>query len=253
MPRRSGKPKQKCSPVASCESTGQTPISIAMSAMLDETPNTLTSSAAGSHARTLAPQARELASLVLAAAYGPNSHEWSTSFHQSGLSSRTSHLAPGVGSTPFADSWGNSAMRRYRSRLRQAMLAHRISASASSLLPTLSASDYGTSNNGDPHDGRGSYATKGTKSLSALSASGELHAKLMAHGLLPTLTVKGNYALADGVKEGDGLSTALEKLGFPGPLSPTFCEWILGAPIGWTDVLPLAMELFPSAPRSLGT
>lgn len=208
------------------------------------------SSAAGSPAKTSASPAVALASLVLEAAYGPNSNEWSTSFHLNGLSSRMWLAEPPAGSTWSAASWQGSATRRYRSRLRLALSAHRTSVSESLLLPTLSASDYGTSNNGDPHDSRESYATKGKPSLSSMSRSGELLKHLLSQGIMPTLTIKGNYAQADGRKEGDGLSTALAKLGFRGPLSPTFCEWILGAPIDWTDVLPLAMELFPSVPRS---
>lgn len=29
-----------------------------------------------------------------------------------------------------------------------------------------------------------------------------------------------------------------------GLLNPEFCEWLMGVPIGWTDLKPLATELF---------
>ncbi len=39
------------------------------------------------------------------------------------------------------------------------------------LLPTLTASRYGSTNNGSPHDGREAYATKGTPSLDSLAGA----------------------------------------------------------------------------------
>lgn len=50
--------------------------------------------------------------------------------------------------------------------------------------------------------------------------------------LLPTLTVSGNYNRA-GVspRSGDGLCTVIG-----GALNPTWAEWFMGFPLGWTDL-----------------
>lgn len=60
-------------------------------------------------------------------------------------------------------------------------------------LPTLTASTYGSSNNGT-RDGETRYKTRGKPSLDSLAG---------------------------------------------GPLSPRWCEWYMGFPDGWTDVVTL--------------
>jgi hypothetical protein len=88
--------------------------------------------------------------------------------------------------------------------------------------------------------------------------------------LLPTLTVNGNYNRPyPGKKSGYGLATAIsllhtltkaglnggsnsrrarEKRGLPpthiGPLNPTWCEWFMGWPMGWTALEPLETAKF---------
>jgi hypothetical protein len=99
------------------------------------------------------------------------------------------------------------------------------SESGSGLLPTLTAQSYG-SNKG------GSAGRVGKERLS-------LHA-LSARGRLPTLTVSGNYNRAGAsAKRGGGLATVLG-----GPLSPSWCEWFMGWPVGWTGLEPLATDKF---------
>ena len=92
-------------------------------------------------------------------------------------------------------------------------------------------------------------------------------------GLLPTLTVCGNYnRKGASATSGDGLATALKKWptltcqdaknnGAPsqmerntkplnaevgGPLNPEWCEWFMGFPVGWTELKPLEMHKFQS-------
>jgi hypothetical protein len=75
-------------------------------------------------------------------------------------------------------------------------------------LPTPTASSYGSSNNGQPHDGRREkYATAGKPSLWTLAKDGRLP-------LHPT-----------------------------GPLHPAWVEWAMGFPEGWT-LLPTAQTGF---------
>lgn len=92
-----------------------------------------------------------------------------------------------------------------------------------------------------------------------------------ASGLLPTLTVCGNYnRKGASATSGDGLATALKKWptltcqdaknnGAPsqmerntkplnaevgGPLNPEWCEWFMGFPVGWTELKPLETHKF---------
>ena len=94
-----------------------------------------------------------------------------------------------------------------------------------------------------------------------------------ASGLLPTLTVCGNYnRKGASATSGNGLATALKKWptltcqdaknnGAPsqmerntkplnaevgGPLNPEWCEWFMGFPVGWTELKPLEMHKFRS-------
>lgn len=73
----------------------------------------------------------------------------------------------------------------------------------------------------------------------------------------PTPTVKGNHNRKGlSAKSGDGLATAVySTLRFPmptatagrpigGSLNPMWVEWLMGWPIGWTDLSPLEMDRF---------
>jgi hypothetical protein len=101
------------------------------------------------------------------------------------------------------------------------------------------------------------------------------------HGLWPTPTVKGNYNRKGASStSGDGLATAVRRFptptvamrkgsstgaltrkdgrsrandrldyriegsGLTGRLNPTWVEWLMGWPIGWTALQPLAMDRF---------
>ena len=98
--------------------------------------------------------------------------------------------------------------------------------------------------------------------------------------LWPTPTVCGNYnRKGASASSGDGLATAVLKCATPtardwksgkasqathdrnsrplseqigGSLNPTWVEWLMGWPLGWTDLKPLATDRCPSAPQQLG-
>lgn len=126
------------------------------------------------------------------------------------------------------------------------MPAHRIAASGSGLLPTMVAHDTGLRTK--------RYAQGGTPLSLAVQ-------------MLPTLTVHGNYnRTGASPHSGDGLATAIRMLptlltprknggcrGLDGGararamltalerkelcgggLNPTWCEWFMGFPLGWT-------------------
>ena len=135
----------------------------------------------------------------------------------------------------------------------------------SSLLPTPTAQQYGTSQNGKRSDGT-TYKQAGKPSLHTMAR----------HNLWPTPTVHGNYN-KKGIskKAGDGLATAVKKMrptprasewkgtgplgskshnhrvakGYldatvqevnqeSGKLNPAWVEWLMGFPIGWTESNP---------------
>ena len=105
-----------------------------------------------------------------------------------------------------------------------------------SLLPTPTAMQYGTTNNGTRSDGT-TFATAGMPSLQTMAAQ----------NLWPTPTVEGNRnrkGLSE--KSGDGLETAVKRLEDQngGPLNPTWVEWLMGWPIGWTSCDVLATDKF---------
>ncbi len=80
------------------------------------------------------------------------------------------------------------------------------------LLPTPTANSYGTN--------RGGGAGRVGKVRPSL------------RGLVPTLTVKGNYNRAgSSARAGDGLATRIGA----GPLNPQWLEWLMGFPDGWTE------------------
>jgi hypothetical protein len=69
---------------------------------------------------------------------------------------------------------------------------------------------------------------------------------VVAHWATPT--VCGNYNRKGASKNsGDGLATQAG-----GSLNPTWVEWLMGWPLGWTDLKPLETDKSPSAPQPHG-
>jgi hypothetical protein len=98
----------------------------------------------------------------------------------------------------------------------------------SCLLPTLSACSYGTN--------KGGAAGRVGKERPSLQT-------MAKRGLLPTLTVKGNYNKSGlSSRSGDGLVTWLWKQGHKGPLNPVWAEVFMGYLPHWT-----ALELWAIA------
>lgn len=107
---------------------------------------------------------------------------------------------------------------------------------------------------GGPGDGRGEYAHAGTPSLHTLAA----------RRLLPTPTAGDAKASGSRCAEGssahagtsltDATVRQTNRGGVQarGHLSPRFVEWMMGLPVGWTNVAcdPLEMPLFRNVLRS---
>lgn len=117
--------------------------------------------------------------------------------------------------------------------------------------PTPTATSYGSSNNGSPHDGREEYATKGSPSLqrwaqdwptaSATDAKGSRrHGYMLKGNPGTTLTDAMLLFLAQETRKAGERSSSLAVL------NPAFVEALMGLPNGWTDV----PGSVPSATRS---
>lgn len=145
-----------------------------------ETSRQPTSSAEGSPALTsVSPvsAARELACKALALASGIAWRKLCALRDRAGSWSRTWREAWTSGFPPCEATSTDSGMRRFRSNWKRACSEHPTLAPASSLLPTPTASRYGSSNNGCPGDGRETYRLKGKPSLwsMAKAAGGRLN------------------------------------------------------------------------------
>lgn len=150
------------------------------------------------------------------------------------------------------------------------------------LLPTPTASDYGSTNNGQRPDGT-TYRTAGKPSLSTMARQGLIptptasdangagsrntatsnaHPGLSltdwargdggAGRLLPTPQAEDHRNCADYSDRSRGHSPQLRHLG-SGRLNPRFVEWMMGLPPGWTDALGLdrtELDCAPSATQS---
>jgi len=142
------------------------------------------------------------------------------------------------------------------------------------LLPTPAASQSGTSNNGCPGDGRQEYATKGRPSLETLARKGtwptptQGDSKASGSRNLEGAKAHAGVSLTDAVRFGNsntprmvpspkardhrsgkgytkrGHSPDLPEV-IGGLLNPTWVEWLMGLPLGWTDCAPSGTESFP--------
>lgn len=141
----------------------------------------LISSAEAARAKTSQAPATEVAWAVLKAAFGTSSLDSLRTCALRGSSSKTLLRALLDGSTLSAARWQSSAMRRYRSRLRQAISELRIDGPEFSLLPTLMASHP-----------EGLRDRKGRKLAPTLTTNPTTYSRRNGKtypGLLPTLTV----------------------------------------------------------------
>lgn len=136
------------------------------------TPTTSTeliSFAEGSHARTCPGRERARALLATARDCGLNLPGLSGTSDRNGSWLKTSPAEPENGLIPSDQIWDGSVMRAFRSRSLARLLEHLTNEPGCLSWPTVTAARYGTGNNGDPGDGRGTYRTAGKPSLWTLA------------------------------------------------------------------------------------
>lgn len=212
---------------------------------------------AGFRAKTSALQEKEPASLVNAPACGLKWRASLAKFDPVSCSWKTVQLSLLEDSELSSVTWPRSGMTADGQCWELPMSERRTSGIDSGFWPTPVASD--TSSRTKP------YAQGGTPLSLAVK--------------WPTPTVCGNYnRKGASATSGDGLATAVRMWPTPtahnakegahkseyekntptlaaqagGPLNPTWVEWLMGWPLGWTDLKPSATDKFQPAPQPLG-
>lgn len=154
-------------------------------------------------------------------------------------SSKTFLLSDPAGPSESSKSWPVTGMTHGGVLFLLPTLERRTCESGGSSLPTPSASRYGSSNNGKPGDGREQYRLKGKASLWTMAKTGRWptptagDAKSKAHA---------GVSLTDAVKIGN--SKTPRDLLPTGQLNPTWVEWLMGYPSGWTALEDWATRWF---------
>ena len=170
-----------------------------------------TYSAAGSLVRMSAAQAKAQASPELSQDSGDTSPESSAKSTRGSLSSKTSPVVNADGCQRCVEICTCLATTPLPMRFLRTTSERYTCGEGSSLLPTPSASSYGSNRGGAKgRTGKVRY------SLAALASRGQL-------AIHPR-----------------------------GPLSPIFVEWLMGFPIGWTDLKHSETPSYLSAPKQSG-
>lgn len=213
-----------------------------------------TSSSAGFPARESRRRGRARGSPTTEAASGESTLELFASFDPATSSWRTVPTSSRAGSTKSSRTWSRSGIALSGSAFRRPPSVPRTGETASGLLPTPTATAYGTSQNGV----NSSRPSAKTPSLWTLARE----------GMLPTPTASdarrsgSRTNPASNAHTGTSLTDALVRNRLPTPqardwkgggkdclptavgdtgsrsrrLNPRFVEWMMGFPLGWTDL-----------------
>ena len=194
-----------------------------------KTSNGLTSSAGGSPVRTSATPGSGKASTAPAADSGLRCADWFAKYDRDTSSWKTSTPCSAGGWDEYSETWPCAGMMRNGTVCRRPPLVHHISAKGFSSLPTptVSAATQGV----NQPDGK-----RGQTLLGA--ARGQKWAYWPTPLARDSRTHKGNVP-PPGHQGGLNLGQAIG-----GTLNPTWVEWLMGFPIGWTDSEAWEMPLF---------
>ena len=186
----------------------------------------LTQSSADSHAKTF-PMPGEVPALrENAAGCGTSSRGWLAKWDRVLLLWKTSQRCLLGDSMPFSGRWPRSGMMRNGIAFRLRPLVPSISETESSLWPTARATD----------GSKGSRTLEGARKELARGKNIDLG---VAVKLWPTPQARDHFPahsaeyIAKKKAEGHGMSNLNDSVG--GKLNPTWVEWLMGFPLGWTD------------------
>lgn len=212
----------------------------------------------GFPARTSVPREAAPASTVKSPASGWKWSESQMKYDPDTCSWKTRQCSLLGGLEKFSETWPRWGTMRNGECWEQPMWGLRISGTGFGLLPTpVADAAVGTST---------TKTAQGGTPLNHVSV------------LYPTITAKGNYnRKGASATSGDGLETFVKKypicqsrdwkgmsgrslkgeeMDLPsavgGSLNPTWVEWLMGWPIGWTELDVLEMVRYPYAPQPLG-
>jgi hypothetical protein len=205
----------------------------------ETTSNQLTSSVAGSRARMSAEQANAPASAENVADYGQSSPVFLASCDRVTHSWRTSQISylekTGNGLERYLQTWPRSGLMQSGIAYRLPPLVRRISGTAFSYWPTPNTPNGGRS----PKEGTSptGITPDGKKRQIGLGYA----VKMVERQMWPTPTAMkktGGAALCKW--GGSGARSKLRQVVTPeelnGALNPEWVEWLMGFPIGWTDL-----------------
>lgn len=185
--------------------------------------------------------------------YDPASRSWKT--HQCSL----------LGDwEPYSETWPRSGTMRNGECWERQTLERRTKETGSGLLPTPLASNTKAhhmrgADKGKKREPR-SYLTWATPTVcgnynrkGASKNSGDGLATMVAKWPTPTVNDSKNSTLPPSQIKHDNIPGALLRSGHPsgGQLNPTWVEWLMGWPLGWTDCKPLAMDKCHSVTQRL--
>jgi hypothetical protein len=172
--------------------------------------HTSTSSAAASPAKTSATPAKAQGSTGNARVFGPNTHDSFANYDPATSSWRTSQLSLLEDSGEFSETWPRAGMTRSGTAFRLAPLAPLIGGTGSGLWRT----------GPNPLDRRP-------------IGDDDLPTRVVRRESWPTPTKSdGEGGPGNSGREGgENLRTAAG-----GSLNPTWVEWLMGFPLGWTDL-----------------
>lgn len=226
---RSGRSSSTPIAEAFSNATSPTPFDTPMFDMSELTTSSPSmSSAAASPAKTSALPAPAEASKESDPGFGRSTPESFANFDPVTCSWRTSQLSLLEGSEPFSETWPRAGMTRNGTAYRLQPLVPITAVIGFGSLPT-------------PRQQDAKHATATDYELSRDRQYDLLHVRL-ARESWPTPTKSdatggpGNSGRSGGVN----LRTAVRDSGERGPLNPTWVEWLMGFPIGWTDLGRLA-------------
>jgi hypothetical protein len=190
----------------------------------------LTSSAEDSHARTSARPARAQDLVANDLDCGPRWPESFARWDRDTCSWRTPQCSLLAGLDVFSETWPRWGIMRAGECSVQSMPAHLTNETGSGLLPTPVADDAMDSEQVKM------WPTPQSSDHKGAGKNGELRDRL-------------DYAAERGGTKSNEYPAPPES---GGQLNPTWVEWLMGWPIGWTDLKPLETAKFQAWPHSHG-